>query len=40
MPRTRKDEAPILVDSPLIQGRYAETMAVVGANMATLDGAR
>lgn len=24
MPRTHKDEAPVLVDSPLIQGRYAE----------------
>ncbi len=24
MPRTRKDEAPVLVDSPLIEGRYAE----------------
>ncbi len=24
MPRTRKDEAPILVDAPVIQGRYAE----------------
>ncbi len=24
MPRTRKDEAPFLVDSPLIEGRYAE----------------
>ncbi|WP_405663572.1 MULTISPECIES: hypothetical protein [unclassified Streptomyces] len=24
MPRTRKDEAPLLVDAPVIQGRYAE----------------
>jgi hypothetical protein len=24
MPRIHKDEAPILVDAPLIQGRYAE----------------
>ena len=24
MPRTRKDEAHILVDAPLIRGRYAE----------------
>lgn len=24
MPRTRKDEAPILVDEPLITGRYVE----------------
>ncbi len=24
MPRIRKDEAPVLVDAPLIQGRYAE----------------
>ena len=24
MPRTRKDEAAVLVDSPLIQGRYVE----------------
>jgi hypothetical protein len=24
MPRTRKDEAPILVDEPEIEGRYAE----------------
>ena len=24
MPRTRKDEAPILLDEPEIQGRYAE----------------
>ncbi|MGW1564564.1 hypothetical protein ACWCQ1_50330 [Streptomyces sp. NPDC002144] len=24
MPRTRKDEAPILVNAPVIQGRYAE----------------
>ena len=24
MPRTRKDEAPLLVNDPLIQGRYAE----------------
>jgi hypothetical protein len=24
MPRTHKDEAPVLVDSPLIQGRYVE----------------
>ena len=24
MPRIRKDEAPVLVDAPVIQGRYAE----------------
>ncbi len=24
MPRTRKDEAPLLVDTPVIKGRYAE----------------
>jgi hypothetical protein len=24
MPRTRKDEAPIMVDEPVIQGRYVE----------------
>jgi hypothetical protein len=24
MPRTRKDEAPILLDEPLIEGRYVE----------------
>ncbi|MFG2794653.1 hypothetical protein [Streptomyces sp. NPDC048419] len=24
MPRTRKDEAPLLVDAPVIQGRYIE----------------
>jgi hypothetical protein len=24
MPRTRKDEAPLLVDAPVIKGRYAE----------------
>jgi hypothetical protein len=24
MPRTRKNEAPLLVDAPVIQGRYVE----------------
>jgi hypothetical protein len=24
MPRVHKDEAPVLVDTPVIQGRYAE----------------
>ncbi|WP_405008438.1 hypothetical protein OHV13_33865 [Kitasatospora purpeofusca] len=24
MPRTRKDEAPLLVDAPVVQGRYVE----------------
>jgi hypothetical protein len=24
MPRTRKDEAPVLVDAPVIEGRYVE----------------
>jgi hypothetical protein len=33
MPRIRKDEAPVLVDSPLIQGRY-------GASLAAVEGAR
>ena len=40
MPRTRKDEAPVLVDSPLIEGRYAELADHIAANMTAMDGAR
>ena len=46
MPRTRKDEAPLLVDTPVIPGRCAEldghlvSTTVLAAKLAIAGGAR